>query len=80
MSVTARRVQLYLPEAQYQSAKQLAQQKHASFAQIVREALEAFLQQRKARWDDDPITQHVGHFKSKDRDLSTHHDRYLYGG
>ena len=80
MSVTARRVQLYLPEVQYESVRHLAREKHTSFAQIVREALDSLLRQRKTRWEEDPITQHIGLFEGKDDELSIHHDRYLYGG
>lgn len=80
MSVTARRVQLYLPEAQYKGVRHLAQEKHTSFAHIVREALDGFLRKSRARWEEDPITSHIGLFEGKDDDLSIHHDRYLYDG
>ncbi len=80
MSVTARRVQLYLPEAQYKGVRHLAQEKRTSFAHIVREALDGFLRKSRARWEEDPITSHIGLFKGKDDDLSIHHDRYLYDG
>ena len=52
-------------------------EKRTSFARIVRETLEGFLRGRKARWEDDPITQHIGLFEGKDDDLSVHHDHYL---
>ena len=78
MSLTERRVQLYLPETQYQSVRYLAREKHASFAQVVREAIEGLLRNNRARWQDDPISHHIGLFKGKDKDLSSHHDRYVY--
>lgn len=78
MSVTARRVQLYLPEEQYKGLMHLAKEKRSSFAQVVREAIEGLLRNSRTRWDDDPITSHVGLFEGKDNDLAVHHDRYLY--
>ncbi|MBI2093332.1 MAG: ribbon-helix-helix protein, CopG family [Candidatus Omnitrophica bacterium] len=78
MSVTERRVQLYLPEAQYKSLRHLAREKHTSFAQIVREAIEGLLQKNRLRWDQDPITRHLGLFEAKESDLSVNHDDYLY--
>jgi hypothetical protein len=78
MSVTERRVQLYLPEAQYKGVRHLAQEKHTSFAQIVREAIEGLLRKNRARWDEDQITKHIGLFEAKGDDLSVKHDDYLY--
>ena len=78
MSVTERRVQLYLPEVQYRSVMGLAKEKHTSFAQVVREALEEFLRRNDRRWEEDPITDHVGAFDSKDKDLSIDHDHFIY--
>ncbi len=79
MSVTDRRVQLYLPEEQYRGVMRLADERRTSFAQVVREAIEEFFRKNHARWGNDPITKHIGLFKTKDRDLSIRHDEYLYG-
>lgn len=78
MSISEKRVQVYLPEEQYKSILQLAKEKHASFAQVVREALDGLLRKNQSRWDKDPISRHMGAFESKHKDLSSRHDHYLY--
>ena len=77
MALSEVRTQLYLPREQYRKVKQMAQKRHASFAQLVREAIEQLLRKEETRWDEDPISRHIGMF-SGDKDLSRHHDRYIY--
>ena len=79
-SVTERRIQIYLPEEQYRGVNHLADEKQTSFAQVVREAIGEYLRSSHTKWDRDPITRHIGLFASRDKDLSTHHDRYIYDG
>ena len=52
-----------------------------SIAQAIREAIEAYLEQRKVQkmdWRNDPLNRIVGQGKS-DSDLAANHDRYIYG-
>lgn len=79
MALSERRAQLYLTKEQYQKVMRLAKQKHTSFAQVVREAIEEFLRKNHSRWEQDPITKHIGVFEGKETDLSINHDRYIYG-
>ena len=72
------RTQLYLPRKQYQKVKRMASKRRVSFAQVVREALDSLLRQEEGRWEEDPISRHVGLFSS-DKDLAAHHDKYIYG-
>ena len=74
-----KRAQLYLPKDQFQKVAKLAREKHTTFAQLIREAIGEFLSKNRQRWEKDPITRHIGQFKSHDKDLSVHHDRYIYG-
>ena len=78
MSIMDKRVQIYLPTDQYKGILRLAKEKHASFAQVVREAVGGLLRENRNRWEHDRIGRHVGVFESKDKDLSSNHDRYLY--
>ena len=81
MSVAEKRTQLYFPRVVFQALERLAAQERCSVAELVRRAVRTFLQTRRVRidWKRDPIWKVVGLFDSGDRDLSIHHDAYLYG-
>jgi hypothetical protein len=78
MAITDRKVQIYLPEEQYRGVRLLAQGRRITFAHVVREALGEYLRQNRERWENDPISGHIGFFEGKDGDLSTRHDHYIY--
>jgi hypothetical protein len=77
MAIAEKKIQIYLPKNQYKTVRQLAHQKHTSFAQIVREALNSLVRRDQNRWDHDPISPYIG-FIDGPKDLSTNHDHYIY--
>ena len=81
MSLAEKRTQIYLPLNLFGSLRKEARLEKKSMAQVIREALVNYLEQRKIQkinWEKDPINKIVGAIAA-DRDLSTHHDKYLYG-
>jgi hypothetical protein len=78
MAITDRKAQIYLPEEQYRGVKAAAKNKRSSFSQVVREAVAVYLAKDASRWANDPISKHIGMFRSKEGDLAENHDRYIY--
>ena len=82
MALSDIKTQIYLPRDLFGNLKRHARHGKQSMAQVIREALSAFLEEHArpaVNWADDPITRSIGMAKGGDRDLSTHHDKYLYG-
>lgn len=91
MSTYDIRTQIYLAQAQHEALKQLATEKSVSMAQLIREAVAAYIVQEKAEQGDfdleaylnDPIwkipdiAEELG--DSGMTDGSVNHDYYLYG-
>jgi metal-responsive CopG/Arc/MetJ family transcriptional regulator len=78
--VSEKRTQVYFPSEVYRRIEKQAREEDKSSAQIIREAVEKFLDEknRSADWENDPIFQAVGILESKKGDLSENHDSYLY--
>lgn len=72
------RFQLYFPVELYLRLKEAAARQGTSIADFVRRAAEKALSEG-ASVGPDPLDKIVGKGRSKDRDLSYHHDKYLYG-
>ena len=74
------RTQVQLTEEQYKRLKQLALRRRRSLATLVREGVEKVLKEADEP-DLDETRQHalsiVGKYNSGDKDVSTHHDKYL---
>jgi hypothetical protein len=82
MALSEIKTQIYLPKELFGSLKRHARHGKTSVAHVVREAIGAFLEEHArppVNWAEDPITRSIGMAKGGDRDLSTHHDKYLYG-
>jgi len=75
------RAQLYIGIDQMQRLKLEAAKKHLAVSELVRQAIDLFLNTvvRKSDWDRDPLTQAIGKIKISATDISTNHDHYLYG-
>ncbi len=73
------RFQLYFPIELYLRLKDAAAGKGMSIAAFVRRAAESALDEGAAGKREDPLDGIVGRGRSKDKDLSYNHDRYLYG-
>lgn len=80
--VSEKRTQVYFPNEVYRRIEKQAEEENKSSAQIIREAVEKFLNEKKVDidWENDPIFQAVGILKSEAGDLSENHDAYAYGG
>lgn len=87
MSTYEIRTQIYLEQAQHEALKQLAAEKSVSMAQLIREAVAAYIVQEQGDFDleaymDDPlwqipdIAEELG--PSGFTDGSVNHDSYLY--
>jgi ribosome recycling factor len=71
---------MYFPEEILRELKRKASEEKTTIADIVRGAVSEILKKEKAKnWTEDPLWNMVGASKSKDKDLSVHHDKYLYG-
>ena len=83
MRVTEKRTQIYLPAELHDQVQRYAKQRGLSIAAVIRLSLEQSLahRQRLSRraYDADPLWEIVGIGKSREGDLSTQHDYYLYG-
>jgi Arc/MetJ-type ribon-helix-helix transcriptional regulator len=82
--LSEKRTQVYFPLNLYRQIKSTAKKESKSSAQIIREAVELYLEREKEKekeidWGNDPIFKAVGFFKSETGDLSVNHDHYLYG-
>ncbi len=81
MSLAEKRTQIYLPLDLFGSLRKEARLEKKSIAQVIREAIAIYLDQRKIQkidWEKDPFTKIVGQGEA-DPDLAAHHDKYLYG-
>lgn len=74
------RTQIQLTETQTAILKQLAQQQHLSMAELIRRSIDLFI----ASMDERPLAEKyaqalalAGKYRSSDRDLGRHHDKYL---
>lgn len=83
MHTTAKRTQIYLPADLYQEVLRYANAEGLSLAAVIRWALQRSLPHvhTPSAWtyERDPIWKLVGAAKSREGDLSTCHDHYLYG-
>jgi Arc/MetJ-type ribon-helix-helix transcriptional regulator len=77
------RTQVYLPKDIYGELQIRARLTGLSMAEQIRQALRQYLQSEQDEGvvlrDDDPIWQIVGAASSSPSDVSSHHDKYLYG-
>jgi len=77
---TLKRTQMYFPEDVLSELKRKADEEKTTIANIVRIAVYEILEKEKKRnWIEDPLWDMVGASRSKDKDLSVNHDKYLYG-
>ncbi|NCO67221.1 MAG: hypothetical protein COY75_07995 [Nitrospirae bacterium CG_4_10_14_0_8_um_filter_41_23] len=77
---TLKRTQMYFPEDVLSELKRKADEEKTTIASIVRIAVSEILEKEKKRnWIEDPLWDMVGASRSKDKDLSVNHDKYLYG-
>lgn len=74
------RMQIYLTAELYEQLKQKSRQSGQPMAELIRESLGKYLAETEAEAVNaaDPIWNISGKAKSKDGDLSSNHDRYLY--
>ena len=71
---------MYFPEDMLSELKRKADEEKTTIANIVRIAVYEILEKEKKRnWIEDPLWDMVGASRSKDKDLSVNHDKYLYG-
>jgi hypothetical protein len=73
------RFQLYFPVPLFLRLREASLRRGLSIAAYVREAVEAALRREGAGSKPDPLDAIVGKGRSRERDLSYHHDKYLYG-
>ena len=81
MAISEKRTQIYLPLQMFGALKKEARAEKKPIAQVIREAIQNYLEERRVRkidWKNDPVTQGIGSIVA-DADLSVHHDKYLYG-
>lgn len=77
---TLKRTQMYIPEDVLMNLKKKANAEKTTIASIIRDAVSEFLGKEKTKdWYNDPLWRMVGSGRSRDGDLSLHHDKYLYG-
>ena len=75
-----KRTQIYLAEDMLRELKLRADEENCTVSDVIRKAIQAFLQrEREKNWDRDPLWDMVGSVAAEDGNLSTHHDRFLYG-
>ena len=75
-----KRTQMYFPEDLLAELKKKADQDRTTLSPIVRDAVTDFVRKEKMKnWENDALWSMVGSSKSKDKDLSVNHDKYLYG-
>ena len=82
MALSEKRTQIYLPLQMFGALKKEARAEKKSIAQVIREAIVHYLEERRARsidWKNDPMTKGIGSIHGPDSDLSINHDHYLYG-
>lgn len=80
------RTQIYLTEEQHEQIRHLAETKHKTMAQVIREAVEEYVIKQMDTEDfgetpvssADPLRDIIGLGASGITDGSIHHDRYIY--
>lgn len=74
------RTQIYMQEDQIQKLKQEAQKEHSSVSELIRKAINSFLQTKESsvNWKTDPLSKAIGKIKLNASDSSVNHDKYLY--
>lgn len=81
MALSEKRTQIYLPDSLFGHLKKEARSERKSVAQVIREAIEMYLEQRRLKkvdWEGDPMNKIIG-LGEGDADLAAQHDKYLYG-
>ncbi len=78
--VSEKRTQVYFPSEVYRRIEKRADEEDKSSAQIIREAVEKFLEEknRAVDWENDPLFRAIGILESETGDLSENHDAYIY--
>jgi hypothetical protein len=69
-----------LPEGLKSKAEERAKQLHVSLGELLREAVQAYLEREDHKWSDDPLV--AGNYAVKEPappDVSANIDRYIYG-
>ena len=72
------RTQIYFTEEQYNLLKQTAVKSKVTMAEIIRTAVEGYLNKRTA--EEEPLLKIIGIGESGDPNASLHIDEVLYGG
>ncbi len=77
------RTQIYLDVEQKKVLEGRSRATGKSVGQLIREAVDEVYQLRrplnKSLSENDPIWDYIGAGRSKEKDISTHHDQFLYG-
>ena len=82
MALSEKRTQIYLSMNMFGVLKKEARAEKKSIAQVIREAIESHLEERrllKIDWKNDSILNIIGAGKEHVADASVNHDHYLYG-
>ena len=74
-----KRTQIYIDEELDRRLRAAAAEEGRSAAALVRDAVRAYLTQRRGKPEADPILALAGTFTSRRPDASVEHDRLLYG-
>ena len=74
------RTQIYMQEHQIKKLKQEAQKGQSSVSELIRKAINSFLQTKESsvNWKADPLSKAIGKIKLNASDSSVNHDKYLY--
>lgn len=72
---------LYFPKEQYADIKQVSKKLKVSVAEYVRQVIQEDIDSRieQIDWENDCLWEIVGIGKTKESDISTNHNHYLYG-
>jgi len=73
------RTQIYLTRRQHRLIQKLAKQEDISASEIIRQALDRYLEKLSPEREQDPLFQIVGLGASGDTKGSIEHDRVIYG-
>ena len=74
------RTQIYIEEEQIHQLKIEARKEHMAVSELIRMAIDRFLQAREKRldWNKDPLSKAIGKIKLNVSDASLRHNEYLY--